>query len=69
MLGEIRPGLPGDLVLFGADVIADRATFESPWEYPVGIKGVWVGGNRVVEHGELTGDSGIVAGAPVREHD
>ncbi len=69
MLGEIRPGLPGDLVLFDPDVIADRATFESPWEYPVGIEGVWVGGYRVVERGELTGDSDIVAGAPRVEQD
>jgi N-acyl-D-amino-acid deacylase len=63
-LGEIRPGLPGDLVLFDPDVIADRATFESPWEYPVGIEGVWVGGWRVVDRSELTADSDIVAGLP-----
>ncbi len=38
-LGEIRPGLPADLVLFDPGVVADRATFESPWEHPVGIVG------------------------------
>ncbi len=64
VLGEIRPGLPGDLVLFDPDVIADRATFESPWEYPVGIEGVWVGGRRVVEGGGLAAGADIVAGEP-----
>ena len=63
-LGEIRVGMPGDLVLFDPEVIADRATFESPWEYPVGIAGVWVGGWRVVENSDLTADSDIVAGLP-----
>jgi len=62
VLGEIRPGLPADLVLFDRDVIADRATFESPWEYPVGIEGVWVGGWRVVQDGDLTPGADVVAG-------
>ena len=62
VLGEIRAGLPADLVLFDPDVIADRATFESPWEYPVGIEGVWVGGRRLVEHGDLTPGADVVAG-------
>ena len=61
-LGEIRPGLPADLVLFDPERVADRATFESPWEYPVGIEGVWVGGERVVESGDLVRD--VVAGEP-----
>jgi N-acyl-D-amino-acid deacylase len=59
-LGEIRPGLPADLVLFDPLTVADRATFESPRELPVGIEGVWVGGQRVVERGELVLD--VVAG-------
>jgi N-acyl-D-amino-acid deacylase len=60
-LGEIRPGLPADLVLFDPLTIADRATFESPREVPVGIEGVWVGGQRVVKGGGLVSD--VVAGA------
>jgi N-acyl-D-aspartate/D-glutamate deacylase len=64
VLGELRPGLPADLVLFDADVIADRATFESPWEYPVGIEGVWVGGIRVVQQGDLAPEADVVAGDP-----
>jgi N-acyl-D-amino-acid deacylase len=64
VLGEIRPGLPGDLVLFDPDVIEDRATFELPWEFPAGIEGVWVGGWRVVEGSDLTGDADVIAGTP-----
>jgi N-acyl-D-amino-acid deacylase len=60
-LGEIRPGLPADLVLFDPLTIADQATFESPRELPVGIEGVWVGGRQVVKRRELVAD--VVAGA------
>jgi N-acyl-D-amino-acid deacylase len=63
-LGEIRPGFPGDLVLFDPAVVADRATFESPWEYPIGIEGVWVGGHRLVAGGDLVPHSDIVAREP-----
>jgi len=60
-LGEIRPGLPADLVLFDPLTIADQTTFESPRELPVGIEGVWVGGRQVVKRRELVAD--VVAGA------
>jgi N-acyl-D-amino-acid deacylase len=63
-LGEIRPGLPADLVLFDPDRVADRATFEDPFQVPVGIEGVWVGGRRIVSGGGLTrgGDAELPAG-------
>jgi N-acyl-D-aspartate/D-glutamate deacylase len=64
VLGEVRVGLPADLVLFDPDEIADRATFESPWEYPVGIDGVWIAGWRMVDGGDLTIDADVVAGEP-----
>lgn len=60
-LGEIRPGLPADLVLFDPLTIADQATFESPRELPLGIEGVWVRGERVVAGTEVVSD--VVAGA------
>ena len=63
-IGEVRSGLPADLVLFDPGVVADRATFEAPYEYPVGITGVWVGGARVVAgNGDVLG-SPPVAGTP-----
>ncbi|MHB8245023.1 MAG: N-acyl-D-amino-acid deacylase family protein [Acidimicrobiales bacterium] len=52
-LGEIRVGLPGDLVLFDPETVADRATFESPRIRPAGIEAVFVGGRRVVSGGSL----------------
>jgi N-acyl-D-amino-acid deacylase len=60
-LGEVRPGLPADLVLFDPLTIADQATFETPRELPAGVEGVWVGGERVVEGQDLVSDR--VAGA------
>jgi N-acyl-D-amino-acid deacylase len=60
LLGEIRPGLPADLVLFDPLTIADQATFEAPRELPLGIEAVWVGGERVVERKDIVAD--VVAG-------
>ena len=62
-LGEIRPGFPADLVLFDPDLVSDRATFEAPYEHPVGIEGVWVGGHRVVVGADVL-SSPPVAGLP-----
>jgi N-acyl-D-aspartate/D-glutamate deacylase len=42
-------------VLFDADKIADRATYQDPNQYPVGIKAVIVNGTTVVEDDEHTG--------------
>ncbi len=64
VVGELRPGLPGDLVLFDPEVIEDRATFEDPFEYPVGIEGVFVGGRRLVGGGDLVPGADVVAGEP-----
>lgn len=62
LLGEIRPGLPADLVLFDPETVKDNATYESPWDWPDGVEGVWVGGRRVVSGGRLVAD--VVAGEP-----
>ncbi|MGO9560615.1 MAG: hypothetical protein ACLPYW_16210, partial [Acidimicrobiales bacterium] len=56
--------LPADLVAFDAERVADRATFESPFELPVGIEGVWVGGRRLVASGNLVEGRDAVAGEP-----
>jgi dihydroorotase/N-acyl-D-amino-acid deacylase len=60
-VGEIRPGLPADLVLFDPMAVADRASYEQPRETPAGIHGVWVGGRRMVNNGRLVDRT--VAGA------
>ncbi|MBW3554670.1 MAG: D-aminoacylase [Gemmatimonadetes bacterium] len=52
--GRIRPGGFADLVAFDADVVADRATFEDPHRYPVGLPHVMVNGRFVLRNGEPT---------------
>ncbi|WP_316156477.1 D-aminoacylase [Cupriavidus sp. BIC8F] len=47
--GQIAPGAFADLVLFDADRVQDRATFEDPLQLSTGIHGVWVNGARVWE--------------------
>lgn len=53
--GLVAPGYWADLVVFDPDTIADKATYEDPWQYPVGIFAVFVNGEMVVKDGELTG--------------
>ena len=53
--GRIRVGAVADLVVFDPATIADRATFDSPYEPPVGVAAVVVNGMPVVLDGEPTG--------------
>jgi N-acyl-D-aspartate/D-glutamate deacylase len=53
--GVVAKGKKADLVLFNASAIEDRATYENPNQYPVGIKAVIVNGKIVVEDDEHTG--------------
>lgn len=52
--GRIAEGLVADLVLFDADVVADRSTFTEPHQYPVGIPYVIVNGVAAVDAGVPT---------------
>lgn len=52
--GVIALGAFADLVAFDPDRVADRATFEQPHQYPVGIPHVMVGGRFVLRNGERT---------------
>jgi dihydroorotase/N-acyl-D-amino-acid deacylase len=49
--GQIRQGWHADLVVFDANTVADRATFEEPHQYPDGIEWVLVNGEVAVEGG------------------
>jgi len=53
--GSIRPGALADLVAFDPDHVADRATYDNPFQYPVGIPHVMVNGQWVMRDGEHTG--------------
>jgi N-acyl-D-amino-acid deacylase len=53
--GRVAAGQVGDLVIFDPERVADRATFEDPMQFPVGIEHVIVGGVAVVARGAPTG--------------
>ncbi|MBI2221233.1 MAG: D-aminoacylase [Acidobacteria bacterium] len=53
--GQIRPGFFADLVLFKPESVAERATFEDPEQFPVGIDYVLVNGTVVIDQGRHTG--------------
>lgn len=53
--GSIRQGYFADLVIFDPGTIADRATYDNPHQYAMGVKDVLVNGIRVIENGEHTG--------------
>lgn len=50
--GRLVTGLAADLVVFDPARVADRATFEAPFQYPEGISAVIVGGAVVVRDGQ-----------------
>ena len=51
--GRIAQNMAADLVAFDPDTIIDRATFEQPHQYPVGIAHVIVNGVFVVRDGDV----------------
>jgi len=53
--GLIEEGMFADVVVFDPATIADRATFEKPHQYAVGMKHVFVNGVQVLKNGEHTG--------------
>jgi N-acyl-D-amino-acid deacylase len=53
--GFIREGMFADVVVFDPEQIADRATFEKPHQYAVGMTHVFVNGVQVLKDGEHTG--------------
>jgi N-acyl-D-amino-acid deacylase len=61
--GVILPEAFADLVVFDPDRVADRATFEQPHQYPVGIRHVMVNGRFVLRDGERTEE---LSGRPLR---
>ena len=53
--GYLREGLAADVAVFDPSTVADRATFEDSHQLSVGIRDVWVNGERVLRNGEHTG--------------
>jgi N-acyl-D-amino-acid deacylase len=53
--GRIAVGAAADLVVFDPATVADQATFEDPFQYPIGIPHVLVNGVIAVRDGEHNG--------------
>jgi N-acyl-D-amino-acid deacylase len=53
--GRLAPGMLADVAVFDPATIADRATFEKPHQYAVGMRHVFVNGVQVLKDGEPTG--------------
>jgi len=53
--GLLTEGYYADIAIFDSDEIIDKATFEEPHQYAIGIKFVLVNGQVVVEQGRHTG--------------
>ena len=52
--GRLAPEFLADVVVFDPATIADKATYERPHQYAVGMRHVWVNGVRVLKDGEHT---------------
>ena len=63
--GRLTRGLAADVVVFDPATVADRATFDDPFQYPVGIGAVVVNGRIALQQGERR-DADHHAGVPVR---
>jgi len=65
--GLIRPGMKDDIAIFDPAVIADKATFEQPHQYAVGMVDVIVNGKPVLRDGKMTAARpGVVLYGPAR---
>jgi N-acyl-D-aspartate/D-glutamate deacylase len=53
--GLLRPGMAADITVFDPKTVSDKASFENPRQYPVGIPYVIVDGIVVINKGEHTG--------------
>ena len=53
--GRLKEGVAADVTIFDQDRVIDRATFEQPHQFPVGIKYVIVNGVVTVDNEQHTG--------------
>jgi N-acyl-D-amino-acid deacylase len=54
--GLVREGFAADLVIFDEKLVADRATFDKPHQYPVGFSYVLVNGGLVLANDQMTSE-------------
>ena len=53
--GLLRPGMAADITIFDPETVTDKATFDNPLQYAVGIPYVIVNGSVVIDQGKHTG--------------
>jgi N-acyl-D-amino-acid deacylase len=53
--GLLKEGMFADVVVFDPTIVADRATYDHPHQYAVGMRHVFVNGVQVLRDGEHTG--------------
>lgn len=53
--GYLLPGYFADIVIFDPETVEDRATYQEPHQYAVGVRHVFVNGIQVLQKGEHTG--------------
>jgi N-acyl-D-amino-acid deacylase len=53
--GLLKTGYFADIVIFDPATIADKATFDKPHQFSIGVKHVFVNGAQVLKDGEHTG--------------
>ena len=54
--GYLKPGYFADVVVFDPELIEDKATFEKPLQFAVGVEDVFVNGVQVLSEGNHTGE-------------
>jgi len=54
--GLVRPGMKADVVVFDLNTIADRAQYDKPHQYSVGVRDVIVNGKPVLSSGQVTSE-------------
>jgi len=62
--GLLMPGMWADIVVFDPEKVIDKATYQSPHQYPDGIEYVVVNGQVAVDQGTYTG---VLAGRTLRK--
>jgi N-acyl-D-amino-acid deacylase len=61
--GRLKEGFAADIVVFDPDEIADKATYDDPHRYSVGVRFLLINGTLVIEDGSYTGR---LAGTAIR---